>query len=113
MEIKENDETTVILDTKWKLLDESLNNGTDKYGLSQADFYQMFAYGHKYLGGKGKLVLIYPEYDGFNKPIEHSFDFNEGLKLWVVPFDTANQNCVSRDVLRPIIESIYVSTEIG
>jgi 5-methylcytosine-specific restriction enzyme subunit McrC len=29
------------------------NNGTDKYGLSQADFYQMFAYGHKYLKGGG------------------------------------------------------------
>lgn len=92
LEIKENGETTVILDTKWKLLDESLNNGTDKYGLSQADFYQMFAYGQKYMGGKGKLILIYPKHEGFTKPIEHSFDFNDELKLWVIPFDVKTPN---------------------
>ena len=90
IEIQENGATTVILDTKWKLLDETLNNGTDKYGLSQSDFYQMFAYGQKYMGGKGKLILIYPKHDGFTKSIEHSFDFDEELKLWVVPFDVKN-----------------------
>ncbi|GEA12976.1 McrC family protein [Alteromonas sp. KUL49] len=92
LEIKENGETTVILDTKWKLIDESLNNGTDKYGLSQVDFYQMFAYGHKYLGGNGNLVLIYPKHDGFTQPIEHSFDFDEKLKLWVIPYDAVSKD---------------------
>lgn len=99
LEIKENGETTVILDTKWKLLDESLNNGTDKYGLSQGDFYQMFAYGQKYMRGKGKLILIYPKHEGFTKPIEHSFDFDEELKLWVVPCDVKNDN--SKSILEP------------
>ena len=35
-----------VLDTKWKLLDSSQR--ADKYGLSQSDFYQLFAYGQKY-----------------------------------------------------------------
>ena len=33
-------------------------NGTDKYGLSQGDFYQLQAYGQSYLGGQGDVVLI-------------------------------------------------------
>ncbi|MFT6991751.1 MAG: 5-methylcytosine-specific restriction enzyme subunit McrC [Paraglaciecola sp.] len=73
------------------MIDSAKNNGTDKYGLSQADFYQMFAYGHKYLKGDGQLVLIYPKHEGFDVPIEHSFDFNHNgeanLTLWVVPFN--------------------------
>lgn len=75
----------VVLDTKWKLVDSS---GKDRYGISQSDMYQMFAYGHKYLEGKGNIVLIYPEQDDFDKPIEHSFDYDDRgkLKVWVVPF---------------------------
>lgn len=73
----------VVLDTKWKLIDGS---GKDKYGISQADMYQMFAYGHKYLSGTGNIVLIYPQHDGFKEAVEHSFDFSDELKLWVVPF---------------------------
>ncbi|GAW97617.1 MULTISPECIES: McrC family protein [Colwellia] len=79
-----------VLDTKWKLVsDNSEADEKAKYGLSQSDFYQMFAYGHKYLNGEGELFLIYPSHDGFNEAIKHSFDFddNERLRLWVVPFD--------------------------
>ncbi|MDF9400389.1 McrC family protein [Vibrio sp. 1180_3] len=72
----------LILDTKWKLIDIEEHN----YGLSQSDLYQMFAYGNKYLDGKGDLFLIYPSHQAFEKPIEYSFDFSETLKLWVVPF---------------------------
>jgi 5-methylcytosine-specific restriction enzyme subunit McrC len=76
-----------VLDTKWKLVNSS--DKKNKYGLSQSDFYQMFAYGHKYLRGKGELFLIYPSHDDFQEPIEQSFDFDEAklLRLWVVPFD--------------------------
>jgi 5-methylcytosine-specific restriction enzyme subunit McrC len=76
-----------VLDTKWKLVNSS--DKKNKYGLSQSDFYQMFAYGHKYLKGKGELFLIYPSHADFQEAIEKSFDFNEGkpLRLWVVPFD--------------------------
>jgi 5-methylcytosine-specific restriction enzyme subunit McrC len=78
-----------VLDSKWKLLDQSKNNGTDKYGLSQADFYQMFAYGHKYMNGTGEMFLIYPRHENFTLPIEHSFDYHQedekSLKLFVMP----------------------------
>ncbi|MGF1746216.1 McrC family protein, partial [Vibrio minamisatsumaniensis] len=76
------DNSKLILDTKWKLIDIEEHN----YGLSQSDLYQMFAYGNKYLDGKGDLFLIYPSHQAFEKPIEYSFDFSETLKLWVVPF---------------------------
>jgi 5-methylcytosine-specific restriction enzyme subunit McrC len=76
-----------VLDTKWKLL--SSNDAENKYGLSQNDFYQLFAYGHKYLNGEGELLLIYPHTKTF--PIlQHPFVFSSDLKLWVVSFDLEN-----------------------
>lgn len=83
----EGKEIQLVMDTKWKLIDASKQNGTDKCGLSQSDFYQMFAYGHKYLGGQGDLVLIYPSWQKFENPIESPFQFSDDLRLWVVPFD--------------------------
>ncbi|EKO3518396.1 McrC family protein [Vibrio fluvialis] len=77
------DKRKVVLDTKWKLIDLDAHN----FGLSQADFYQMYAYGQKYLDGLGALVLIYPAHDSFREPIEYSFDFSDDLRLWVVPFE--------------------------
>lgn len=81
--------SNIILDTKWKLIDSTKDNGTDKFGLSQSDLYQMFAYGHKYLNGNGELFLIYPSHDDFIYPIQFSFEYSGRLKLWVIPFDTS------------------------
>lgn len=77
----------IVLDTKWKLLDSLKNNGRDKYGLSQSDFYQLHAYGQAYLNGKGDVVLIYPKTDSFDLALP-VFDFlkTSGLRLWVLPF---------------------------
>jgi len=73
-----------ILDTKWKRLDSEA--GSKNYGLSQSDFYQLFAYGHKYLGGQGDLVLIYPKRAAFQEALP-VFEYSAGLWLSVVPFD--------------------------
>ncbi len=73
-----------VLDTKWKLLNSA--DKSNKYGLSQSDFYQLFAYGHKYLQGQGKMMLIYPKTAAFTKPLP-VFDYGNDLRLWVVPFD--------------------------
>ncbi|RHW76111.1 McrC family protein [Colwellia sp. RSH04] len=84
-----------VLDTKWKLIDQNKSAGKDKFGLSQSDFYQMLGYGHKYLESTGSLVLIYPKTESFDKPFEHSFNYDDDskLKLWVVPFDVSpNRN---------------------
>jgi 5-methylcytosine-specific restriction enzyme subunit McrC len=49
------DNRTVILDTKWKRLN---NNESINYGISQADMYQMYAYSKKY--NTSEVWLLYP-----------------------------------------------------
>ncbi|MCM2341160.1 McrC family protein [Rhodoferax sp.] len=85
--VRESVSDKLVLDTKWKLIDGTRANGTDKYGLAQADFYQLLAYGHSYLDGAGDVVLIYPKTDTFSKPLD-VFEFPKaaGLRLWVLPF---------------------------
>ena len=75
---------TWVLDTKWKLLDAS--KPEMKYGLSQSDFYQLFAYGQRYLDGRGDMALIYPSTERFPEALE-PFEFSSELRLWVLPFD--------------------------
>jgi 5-methylcytosine-specific restriction enzyme subunit McrC len=82
--IMEGKSVCAVLDSKWKLLNSA--DKSNKYGLSQSDFYQLFAYGHKYLQGQGKMMLIYPKTAAFTKPLP-VFDYGNDLRLWVVPFD--------------------------
>jgi 5-methylcytosine-specific restriction enzyme subunit McrC len=94
-----------ILDTKWKRLDQTLRGfnkieGKSSYGLSQSDFYQLFAYGHKYLNGKGDLVLIYPKTADFKKALP-VFKFSNDLNLWVVPFDLDRRELLPFDCIPP------------
>ncbi len=72
-----------IIDAKWKRLnrDRSAN-----FGLSQADFYQLFAYGQKYLQGSGDMFLMYPRIDEFPE-VPGQFNFSRDLRLHVLPFD--------------------------
>lgn len=80
-----------ILDAKWKLLDAGQRD--DKYGLSQSDFYQLFAYGQKYLGGAGRMALIHPRTERFHCPLD-VFDFGGGLRLEVLPFDLDHEQLI-------------------
>ena len=75
---------TYVVDAKWKLLDET--DAARNYGLSQSDFYQLFAYGRRYLGGAGQLVLVFPQCDTFGKALAR-FDLEDGLWLDAVPMD--------------------------
>ena len=85
--IRDSGREALVLDTKWKLLDGRKANGTDKYGLSQGDFYQLQAYGQSYLDGQGDVVLIYPKTAAFDQPLPvFEFPKTEGLRLWVLPF---------------------------
>ena len=88
-----DDGATTVLDTKWKRLDASKGNSEDKYGLSQADFYQLYAYGQKYLGGCGRLVLLYPQTATFSESLSPFF-FNDQLRLDVMPFDLTSGHLV-------------------
>ena len=84
MLVKDGQKTILVLDTKWKLIAADI--GDTKYGLSQGDFYQMFAYGQKYLEGTGEMLLIYPRTESFPDTLL-PFDFSNDLRLWVAPFD--------------------------
>lgn len=76
----------MVIDAKWKLLDSRRGDSESKYGLSQSDFYQLYAYGQKYLGGRGTLVLLYPMSEAFDQALP-AFHFHDGLPLHVMPFD--------------------------
>lgn len=85
--VRADSRDVLVLDTKWKLLDSSRANGTEKYGLSQSDFYQLNSYGQGYLDGQGDVVLIYPKTEAFEKPLPvFEFPKSAGIKLWVLPF---------------------------
>ena len=80
-----------ILDTKWKRIDQekTYENGSEdhKRGVSQADMYQLYAYGQKYLKGSGDMFLIYPESETFNEPLDiFNFEVDSKLRLRAVPF---------------------------
>ncbi|WP_245303122.1 McrC family protein [Rhizobium esperanzae] len=66
---------------------QRLSNDRDKnYELSQADFYQLFAYGQKYLGGTGEMYLVYPAVSDFPM-MRAPFKLSDNLLLHVLPFD--------------------------
>lgn len=83
-----------VLDAKWKRIDAS--NRRDSYDLRQSDFYQLFAYGKKYLGDEnhGELVLVYPKRSAFMQSLP-MFEFSKQLRLWVLPFDL-ERGCVDQ-----------------
>lgn len=85
MVMKDN-QPVCVMDTKWKLIDAS--DRRNKYGISQADMYQLYAYGHKYLRDNHlkELMLIYPKTDKFQQHLP-DFTYEDGLVLRVVPFD--------------------------
>lgn len=76
----------IVADTKWKIIDE--NNTRDNYQISQADLYQLFAYGKKY--GISNLMLIYPMCENFQKPL--LFKYEENLRMSCCPWDFTINN---------------------
>ncbi len=77
----ERGKETIILDTKWKRINE---NGNDrKHDISQADMYQLFAYGKKH--GCKQVALVYPKTKKFQGTLRYKFD--DKLSLFCFPFD--------------------------
>jgi len=56
--IKKGGDTVQVIDTKWKRISSRLED--KKRGVSQADIYQMMAYGHLY--DAPRLTLLYPHH---------------------------------------------------
>ena len=87
------DKTEFILDTKWKRIN---GEGSDlKHGISQADMYQLFAYGKKY--GCKQVALVYPKTEQFQEILRYKFD--EKLSLSCVPFDVIKPECSVEEIL--------------
>jgi 5-methylcytosine-specific restriction enzyme subunit McrC len=103
--------TRVIGDTKWKLIDQA--NRGDKYGVSQADIYQLFGYTQKYLENQHfrEVMLIYPLCDTFSQPLE-PFWYRKGSDvLYVVPYDLNNETLIlpSESLLNEDVHQIVAS----
>jgi 5-methylcytosine-specific restriction enzyme subunit McrC len=84
--VNDNLNSRKIIDTKWKLLDQHAER--KNYNISQADMYQLYAYGKKYFLGvkEPKLLLLYPANTNFTTPLD-KFIYEGDLKLEVLPFD--------------------------
>lgn len=66
-----------IADTKWKIV-------ASKDDISQADLYQLYAYGKKY--DSNKLFLVYPKINGINQEAI-KFKYDDYMRLNVLYFD--------------------------
>lgn len=118
--IYQNKKCVCILDTKWKIIDTQakvFNDKSDnakqdfKSRISQADMYQLFAYGQRYLDGKGEMILIFPKTSSFLQPLD-PFEFFDGkspdsqLKLHAIPFCLESGCLVNRpEDLKAIIQA--------
>lgn len=85
-----------IVDAKWKQLDETRQDL--RFGLSQGDFYQLYAYGQKYLCGAGDMALVYPRNPRLTHPLG-PFRFTPSLRVHVLPFDLEDDTLIGAGVL--------------
>ncbi len=78
--------TDLIIDTKYKLLGKGKSE--KKYGVSQSDMYQMFAYAQKY--NCPRVVLLYPHHEKLKTEagLQKTFYFDKGknqrVEVWSV-----------------------------
>lgn len=104
-------QTRVIGDTKWKLINQA--NRSDKYGISQADIYQLFGYTKKYLDEQvqKEVLLIYPASDTFTKPLKPFWYREHDEVLHVVPYDLDSETLIlpSQSLLNEDIQLVAQS----
>lgn len=75
-----------VLDTKWKLLDQS--DCSARFGMKDSDVQQMFAYSAYYLDLAHEVVMIYPARKGIFDQALPVMQFKHGhSRLRVIPFD--------------------------
>lgn len=83
--VTREDNSVVILDTKWKKL---VNDKSINYGISQADMYQMYAYAKKY--GTSEIWLLYPINDEMRDCGQIKFDSGDGATVSLFFVDVAD-----------------------
>ena len=78
-----------IADTKWKIIRQDIKESEKKYKISQADLYQLYAYGKKY--ERDKLYLIYPKIDGAKQELM-KFKYEKDMQLEILYFNLENDS---------------------
>ncbi|MEJ8476655.1 McrC family protein [Roseibium algae] len=87
--IRRNGKVTHVIDTKWKKLSSRIDD--PKQGVSQADIYQMMAYGQLYRAPR--LTLLYPHHPELKgkelDPVRHRINGNKAI-LETASLDVGN-----------------------
>jgi 5-methylcytosine-specific restriction enzyme subunit McrC len=100
--IKNGDEVVQVIDTKWKRIGARMDD--PKHGVSQADVYQMMAYGRLY--GCKKLSLLYPHHSAISGDegvlATHNITASEG-RLETVSIDIACSADLSTRLARIVL----------
>jgi 5-methylcytosine-specific restriction enzyme subunit McrC len=93
--VTRDDDSIVILDTKWKnLIDDKGAN----YGISQADMYQMYAYSKKY--DTTEIWLLYPVNDAMRNHEQIVFGSNDGAIVSLFFVDVSKIEKSMEELLR-------------
>ena len=103
--MERGDGVRFILDAKWKRINE--DDSDRKHGISQADMYQLFAYGKKY--GCKQVALVYPKTEQFQDMEKLRFRFDGELSLACLPFDVTEPG----ESVRKIIDCLSSPRQIG
>ena len=103
--MERGDGVRFILDAKWKRINE--DDSDRKHGISQADMYQLFAYGKKY--GCKQVALVYPKTEQFQDMDKLRYKFDEELSLACFPFDVTKP----KESVREIIDYLSSPGQIG
>lgn len=86
--VTKQDGTLVIMDTKWKSLN---NNARENYNISQADMYQMYAYARKYEKANNGIIpevwMLYPLNDEVRNHDQISYTSGDGVKVHIYFID--------------------------
>lgn len=79
----------IVLDTKWKLLSDNQRYS----GISQADMYQMYAYGKKY--NATQVVMLYPHTEDVGREISYASDDNVRVGVSFINLRETSRSIVS------------------
>lgn len=97
--VTRDDESVIILDTKWKSL---INNKGAYYGISQADMYQMYAYAKKY--GTSEIWLLYPVNEAMRDCDPITFDSGDGVNVSMFFVDVADIEKSMEELLKRLVK---------
>lgn len=105
--VKRGDKVVQIIDTKWKRIAARIDD--PKQGVSQADVYQMMAYGRLY--GCGRLTLLFPHHAGLDQAdgvhVAHRISGSDHR------IETATVDVASANDLHGRLRALQVSTACG